>query len=95
MGVGLVAVLAHKLAIDTDVELPMASGYELEGVYVLTSTIQSLSRHPGGSRGVSSVVAVENLDIQLAVLRHGAPPWSMKGEQVNHIPGPRGCQSPM
>ena len=76
MGIGLVAVLAHQFAVDADVELAVASGYELEGSDVVTGAVEGLTRHPGGSQGVASMVAVEDLDFQLVVLRHGAPPYS-------------------
>jgi hypothetical protein len=55
------------------VELAMVAGDQFEGLDMVSGSGQRLARHPGGPERVSSVVAVLDLDVQLA-LRHRSLP---------------------
>ena len=44
-----VGVFTDELAIDTDVEYPVFTRYQLEGPHVVTQTSQNFARHPEGA----------------------------------------------
>ena len=76
VGVGLVAVLGHQLAVDAYVELTVGAGDELERAYVVAYPAEGFACHPGSSQCVPSIMAVEYLYLQFSIpLSHLHPPF--------------------
>lgn len=65
MSVGLMPVPGYELAVDADVELSVVARQQLERLYAVSRAVQGLTRHPGGSRGVPSILTVLDLYVQL------------------------------
>lgn len=65
MGIGFVTVPRNQVAIDTDVELTVLTGNQYERFDVFTDPVQCLSRHPGGSRSVASMLTVLDFEFHL------------------------------
>jgi len=89
MGVRLVPVLRHDLAVDDDVELAVGSGGELEVSDMLTGPAESFACHPGSAQRVASVLAIEDFQLQLVIGSQGAPPMT----RSTGIIGPAGHPS--
>ncbi len=70
VGVGLVTVLRHHVAVNDHVEFSMWAGGEFEGADVLPHPAQRFSCHPGSTEGVASIPAIENFQFHLFVSRH-------------------------
>ena len=58
MSVRLVSMLCDEVPVDTDVEFAVGSGYEGKRFYLFSPATESITRHPGGSRGVPSRLAI-------------------------------------
>ena len=78
MGVGLVAVLGYQVAVNNNVKLAVRAGSELEGRNLFTGPAQGFTCHPGSAQGMASILAVENLQFQLAFGCHFPPPQRLK-----------------
>ncbi len=74
VGVRLVSMPCDQIAVDADVKLAMFAGNEAERFDALTGSIQRLTRHPGGSRRVTSMLAVFDLDLELFLCHHQLRP---------------------
>jgi hypothetical protein len=57
----------------------VASGNEAEALDVVAAAVKGLASHPGGAEGVTSIVAVLDLQFQHLVLGQRAPPRGFLG----------------
>ena len=74
MGVGLMPVLGHHLAVDYNVELAMGAWGELKAGDVFTGPAQCFFCHPGSTQRMASILAVKNLQVHLFRVGQGTSP---------------------
>lgn len=82
MSVGFVAMVGHHNTVENDIEFTVGPGRKLKVVNVLTSPVQRLSRHPGGTKGMTSILAIQNLQFHLFIGSHGSPPKAIKDTSI-------------
>ena len=73
VGVRLVAVLGHDIAINNYIKLAVGTGGKLKRGNRVSGPTQSFACHPGSAQSVASILTVKNFHVELLFSSHIPP----------------------